>query len=340
MPELSTGFEIVGSAAGNRAHSRHMSRSLARAPMLAEMFPDAVAGRAQLMALGISKNTIDLRCRPGGPWSKLLLGVVQLDGRRTTPHQYRRAALIHAGPGAMITGVAGARLHGVVRTPDERRIAVLIPAERRVGSRDFALVMRTDRVPRSELVTGLPVAPIARCLVDAAARSRDLDAVRALFADAVQRGLCRVPELVDELDEPRRPHTARARAALREIADGTRSAAEAWAREVIRRSSLPAPQWNVALRAPDGRLLGVVDAYWAEVGLAWEIQSRAYHLDPRAFERDVTKQVELPRAGVVLVPTLGSRLRTEPRAVVAELADGYARAAALPAPAVTATLWR
>ncbi|MBC3192888.1 hypothetical protein H7X46_17665 [Pseudonocardia sp. C8] len=317
-----------------------MPRSLARAPMLAEIFPEGVASRAQLLALGISKNTIDARCRPGGPWKKLVMGIVQLDGRRTTPHQYCRAALLHAGPGAMLTGVAGAGLHGVVRTPDERRIAVLIPAGRRVASRDFVLVMRTDRPPDPESRRGLPVAPLARCLVDAAARCADRDAVRALFADAVQRGLCRVADLTAELDEPRRPYTARARAALIEIDGGARSAAEAWAREVIRGSSLPSPQWNVALHAPDGRMLGVVDAYWDDVGLAWEIQSNAYHLAPEAFERDVEKQVDLPRAGVVLVPTLAKRLRSEPRMVVAELTDAYARAAAMPPPAVTASLWR
>ncbi|GAA4992328.1 hypothetical protein WHI96_08235 [Pseudonocardia tropica] len=317
-----------------------MPRSLARAPMLADLFPQAVATRSELLALGISKATVDARCRPGGPWKKLLIGIVQLDGHRTTPAQYRRAVLLHAGEGAMLTGVAGAREHGVVRLPDERRIAVLIPAQRRVSSRDFALVMRTDRPPEPVGVRGAPVAPPARCLVDAAARHTDADAVRAMVADAVQRGVCTVADLATELDEPRRPYTARARAAFLEVADGTRSAAEAWAREVVRRSPLPAPRWNVALRDGTGRLLGVVDAYWDAVGLAWEIQSRGFHLGPEAFTRDVQKQVDLPRAGVVLLPTLAGRLRTAPRAVVAELADAHARAAATPSPAVTAELWR
>ncbi|ANY05205.1 hypothetical protein AFB00_01505 [Pseudonocardia sp. HH130630-07] len=308
--------------------------------MLATRFPDGLATRSQLRAMGIAKATIDARCRPGGPWRKHLLGVVQLDGRRTTPRQYRRAVLLHAGEEAMLTGAAGAALHGVHRLPDEHRIAVLVPAGHRTTSRDFALVMRTDRPPEPVLVGGLRVAPPARCLVDAAARCTDLDVVRAMLADAVQRGACRIADLADELDEPRRPYTARARTAFLEVADGTRSAAEAWAREVVRRSSLPAPRWNVALYLPGGELLGVVDAYWDDVGLAWEIQSRRFHLGPQAFDRDVRKQVDLPRAGVVLVPTLAVRLQTEPRAVVAELADAHARAAALPAPTVTARLWR
>jgi hypothetical protein len=308
--------------------------------MLPQLFPDAIATRKQLLGLGISKDTIDRRCRPGGPWRKLLIGIVQLDGGRTTEHQFHRAALLHAGAGAMLTGVAGAAVRGVVRLPREPRTAVLIPVTRRVASRDFALVMRTDRLPGATVVRGLPTAPLARCLADAAARCTDVDAVRALFADAVQRGLCSVADLADELDEPRRPHTARARAAFVEIADGTRSAAEAWAREVVRRSVLPTPRWNVGLYTAGGVLLGVVDAYWEDVGLAWEIQSKAYHLDPVAFARDLEKQVALPRAGVVLVPTLASRLRTEPRAVIGELVDAWARAAASPAPAVTARLWR
>ncbi|RZT87012.1 hypothetical protein EV383_3917 [Pseudonocardia sediminis] len=317
-----------------------MTRSVARSSYLAAQFPDGVASRAQLLALGISSSTIAQRCRSGGPWKNLLLGQVQLDGRRTGPRQYRRAALLHAGPGAILTGVGGAGLHGVTALPRNGTVHVLVPGDRRVTSRDFVVVTRTSRMPEPVELAGFPVAPMARCLVDAAARTDDADTVRAMLADAVQKGLLRLDDLTDELSEPRRPRTALVRGVTAEILDGVRSAAEAWVRDLVLRSGLPSPAWNVALHARDGRRLGVVDAYWEDVGLAWEIQSLAFHLGPRELARDVEKVGMLASAGVLVLPTMASRLWSDRPAAMAELVDAHARAGAMPAPAVTAGLWR
>lgn len=317
-----------------------MTRSVARSPHLAAQFPDGVASRAQLLALGISSSTIARRCRPGGPWKGLLLGQVQLDGRRTTARQYRRAALLHAGPAAVLTGVGGASLHGVTALPRDSAVQVLVPSGCRVTSRDFVVVTRTRRLPEPVSVAGFPVASVPRCLVDAAARADGVDVIRAMIADAVQRGICRPEDLAEELGEPRRPRTAPARGVLVEIMDGVRSAAEAWARDLVLRAGLPPPTWNVALHGRDGRRLGVVDAYWEEVGLAWEIQSLAFHLGPRELARDVEKLGALASAGVLVLPTMAARLRSDLPAAMAELVDAHARAGAMPAPAVTARLWR
>lgn len=164
--------------------------------------------------------------------------------------------------------------------------------------------------------------------------------MRAVFADAVQQRICRVEDLAAELEEIRRPSTALARALLGEVTDGVRSAAEAWAHDLIARSGLPAPEWNVELIGPDGESLGVVDAYWREVGLAWEIQSESFHLSPTALDRDVTKLAGLAACGVAVVPTMAGRLRSEPRVVVDILADAYAAATASPIPKVQARLYR
>lgn len=317
-----------------------MTRSVARSPYIARQFPDGVACRAQLLALGLSPGTVAQRCRPGGPWKKLLPGQVQLDGRRTTPRQFRRAALLHAGPASMLTGIGGAGLHGLTALPREERVHVLVPAGRRVTSRDFVIITRTTRAPEPVLVGGLPVAPVERCMVDAAARTGDVDMVRALFADAIQRRLCRPDDLVAELDEPRRPYTALPRRVLVEILDGVRSAAEAWARDLVLRSALPAPRWNVALHTRNGRMLGVVDAYWEDVGLAWEVQSQRFHLSPRAQRRDVQKQADLLAAGVLVLPTMADRLVNDRPAALRELVDAHVRASATPSPDVVSSLWR
>lgn len=320
-------------------HHLLMSRSLAGAPSLAALFPDGVASRARLLALGISSRTIDRRCRRGGPWQRLCLGVVLLHNGLPTPRQRARAGLLHAGDDAMLTGSTGAGLHGVDSLPCDPRVHVLVEAGCHVASREFVLVTRTYFPPQPDDVAGLPVAPAVRCVVDAGAMCRSIDQTRAMVADAVQRGICRIDDLIIE-SRRARPGIANVRLVLSEIGDGVRSAAEAWAREVVQRSDLPDPMWNVALYAMDGRRIGVVDAYWPAVGLAWEIQSQAFHLTPSELRRDVEKQNDLVANGVIVAQTMASRLRTDPRGVVADLTRAHSLGASTPPPAVVAQLWR
>lgn len=124
------------------------------------------------------------------------------------------------------------------------------------------------------------------------------------------------------------------------MADGVRSTAEAWAHDLVARSGLPAPEWNVELIGPDGESLGVVDAYWREVGLAWEIQSETFHLGPDALARDVNKLAGLVACGVAVFPTMAGRLRSDPRAITAGLTNAHAAAATSPMPNVQARLHR
>lgn len=317
-----------------------MRRSVARSPYLVGQFPYGIAKRADLMGLGISPSTITRRCRPGGPWSTVLLGQVRMRNGAMTIAERLYATLVHAGEGAMFTGLTGARLHGVKTLPEDARVHVLIPAERHVTSRDFALVTRSTRMPEPRRVGAHPVAPLARCVVDAATRMDDVDVVRALMADAVQRRLCTPHELRDELAEPRRPGTALARSVLSEIDIGVRSAAEAWAREVVLRSGLPEPMWNVELRTPDGRFIGVVDAYWKDVGLALEIQSRSFHLTPAAQARDTQKAADAVAAGVHLLPIMAADLRSRLADSLRRIQDAYEHAAGSPAPSVIVSLYR
>ncbi|MBW0104822.1 hypothetical protein [Pseudonocardia sp. KRD291] len=314
--------------------------TLARSPHLASQFPDGVASRAQLRALGIADSTISRRCRPGGPWQSPVPGQIVLGSGALTRRQKCRVGLGFAGPGAILTGAVALSLHGARRNTGDGSLQVLIPARRAVHSRSFVVVTRTGRMPEPGRRHGLPVAPVARCLADLAARSKDRDEMRAVFADAIQHGICQVEDLAAELDEIHRPSTALARAVLSEVTDGVRSTAEAWARDLVARSGLPVPEWNVELVGPDGRSLGVVDAYWREVGLAWEIQSETFHLSPEALDRDVTKLAGLAACGVAVVPTMAGRLRSEPRTVVEALGNAYAAAAASPTPLVQARLHR
>ncbi|WP_245992396.1 hypothetical protein [Prauserella muralis] len=299
-----------------------------------------MAPRAELVALGMSHSAISRRCRPGGPWQRLIPGVVLLNNGRPTPDQLNRAALAHAGTDAMLTGIAAARLHGVRRLPADSRVHVLIPHARKVATRGFAVVERTIHLPEPTHVGGLPVAPLARALVDAAHRMASLNDIRAMIADAVQRGLCHPRELRQALEQGTTIGSALPRIVIEEMDKGVRSAAEAWAARVAKRSKLPEPEWNVEIRDAEGRLLGVADAWWPDVGLAWEIDSIDFHLDPDSYGRTVRKHTRLTAAGILVVHTLPSQLRRNPKAVIADLRAAFTQAANRPPPTVRTRLWR
>jgi hypothetical protein len=156
----------------------------------------------------------------------------------------------------------------------------------------------------------------------------------------VQKQLCSPEDVAAELQDLRLGGTALPRRVLDEISDGVRSAAESWSRSLIRSSTLPKPTWNVLIRSAAGRQLAIVDAWWEEVGLAWQIDSLEFHLAPDDYAHTMAQHSALLANGVMTVHTVPSRLKKEPAQVLAELRGAYIAAAQRPRPDVSATLWR
>lgn len=298
---------------------------------LIALFPEGVAPRATLVALGLSHSTISARCRPGRPWQRPIPGVIVLDNGPLTRAQARRAALVHAGPKAMITGIEAARLHGLSRLPPEQTVHVLVPHTSGVSSWGFAVVERTIHLPEPVEIDRIPVAPLARALFDAARRMTALPAVRAMIKEAVVRGLCDPQDLQREIELGSTIGSALPRRVVYEIQAAVRSAAETWAREILRRSGLPEPRWQVELEDQHGVFAGRADAYWSDVGLAWQIMWAEFDLD------DEGRNAALASAGVVVVKTLPSQLRDEPLKVIQELRKAYELAAGRPPPPIRIT---
>ena len=113
---------------------------------------------ARLRELGVSAATISRRCRPGGPWTRVLRGVVLLATGVPSPRQRLAAAQEFGGPDSVITGFAAARAHGLRGGPDDDTVAVLVPHTRHVSSHRFVVVERTTRPPRFQTRDGIRVA--------------------------------------------------------------------------------------------------------------------------------------------------------------------------------------
>src|SRR5690242_16609524 len=66
---------------------------------------DGVTTSASLRREGASASTIAARCRLGGPWRRLLPGVILLGRGEPTRCQQLRAAVLHTGPDSVVTGL-------------------------------------------------------------------------------------------------------------------------------------------------------------------------------------------------------------------------------------------
>lgn len=308
---------------------------------LPRLFGSRVVAVSRLESLGFNRRTIAYRCRPSGPWVRMAPGVVKLDNGPVTRDDHRSAALVHAGPGACITGLDGLSLSGFRSIPAPfGPVHVLIPHGRRRVGRTLALIERTDRLPVPSSGRW-PLAPVPRAVLDFARRTGDRAMVRAVVAEAVQQRHCSVTELGVELRLGCQRGTAMPRTVLAEISDGVRSAAEANARTIIRglvrQRLVPTPLWNVNLVGPDGVVVAMPDAWFDEAGLAWEIDSVEYHLSPVDYARTVARRSALMARGAVVVQTLPSSLQKDPDTVRAELVRCLGQARLLPRPALYPT---
>lgn len=277
-----------------------------------------VLSRAQALASGFTLDTLRHRIRADGPWQRLLPGVYLTVTGTPTARQLEIAALLYAGEGSVLTGLAALRCHRI-RVPEARSITVLIPAGHVRQSRAFVKVAPTSRMPVPICFEGVVTfAMPARAVADAARELRSFREVRALVASVVQQRSCRVADLTEELTHGPVRGSAWLRRSLAEVADGIRSVAEGDFGDLIRRSGLPIPLFNARLYA--GKvLIAVVDAWWPEAGVAVEVDSRTWHLLPEDWEHDLRRHARLSAHGVIALHVPPNRIRTDPAGVVAEI---------------------
>jgi hypothetical protein len=249
----------------------------------------------------------------------------------------RRAGLLHAGPGAVLTGSDALELYGMRRMPPPTGlIHVLIPADRRRGGVGKLLIERTERLP-VPAPGKWPLAPIERAALDLTRRTRDRDVVRAVLAEVVQRGRTTPARLMAELEAGSGRGTALPREVLAAVSDGIRSVAEANARELVRGSGLPQPMWNARLvDARTGRFIAIADAWFDDVGLAWEIDSYEWHLSPADYEYTMQRRVVMTATGIAVVAHSPKRVIEQGARVLEDLARNLEQAALHPRPPIRA----
>ncbi|MFJ4101069.1 hypothetical protein [Amycolatopsis japonica] len=82
------------------------------------------------------------------------------------------------------------------------------------------------------------------------------------------------------------------------------------------------------MRDENGEYIATADGYFVSAGLAWEIDSYDFHFGKQQYAATVARNARYAAAGIVVLQTLPSRLRTEPKRVAAELVAAYRAAEA------------
>jgi hypothetical protein len=278
-----------------------------------------VIARHQALAAGVTPSFLRHRLRLDGPWQGLLPGVYLAATGTPTLTQQEMAALLYAGRGSVITGLAAVRRHRI-RGPATELIDVLMPASRKRQDTAFVRLHRTTRLPARVWQLGpLHYAPPARAVADAVRDLTSLRDVRAIVADAVQHSHCSVRDLCTELNAGPSQRSTLFREALTDVADGIRSAAEGDLKDLLAKTRLPIPLFNASIYDADGTFIAKPDAWWPEAGVAVEVDSREWHLSPHDHTRTLERQRRMAKHGLVVLPFTPNQIRKQPAAVIAEI---------------------
>jgi len=290
----------------------------------------SVASRKQLLALGMTDRAVQYRVRQRGPWQTLLPGVYLAATGVPSLAQKEMAALLYAGPGSLITGPMALMHYSIRSGATAEVIDVLVPATRQRLSTGFAQLHRTARMPSRAASSG-PVhfVLIPRAVADTARQFTELRDVRAVVAEAIQRGQCTISELAGELRDGPVRGSAMFRSVLAEVADGIRSTAEGDLHDLIITARLPWPLFNPSLYAGEV-FLGKPDAWWPDAGVAVEVDSREWHLSPEDWDRTRRRHQLMGASGIIPLHFSPREIRREPAMVVQRIRDALESGLARP----------
>jgi len=241
---------------------------------------------ADANACGLSTSLLRYHCRRAR-WSRLLPGVYGLNDVPDSAQRPMLAALLWAGPTAVLshrTAAAMLGLDGIVPSPVE------LWARRAHGTAGV-IVHRGEIEPPDVVRTGLLRATRLRRTVIDLASVLDDDLLELVVESALRRDR--------NLDFDRPAGTCGA-ARLRRVlarrppgAPPTESELETRYLQLIRAAALPPPVRQHTVFDDVGRCVGRLDVCWPEVGLWVELDGRATHTQGPALLSDRHRQNQL-----------------------------------------------
>jgi very-short-patch-repair endonuclease len=266
---------------GAELHTRGPDAAIAA---LAERQHGVVA-RWQLFALGLSRREIGTRLQCGR-LHLLHRGVYAVGHRALTQRGRWMAAVLAAGPGAVLSHRSAAALWGI-RPTASARIEIIVPKQLRPRP---GLLPHCAVLPPDERTTrdGIPVTTAARTLLDLAGVLKPNELDRALNEAEILR-LPGPQALIARY--PGHRGTANLRTLLLNARRSLRSPLEAEFLEFLDAKRIERPETNVFIEGYE------IDVVYREAKLIIELDGYRTHGTRAAFERDRLRDRRLSAKG-------------------------------------------
>ncbi len=264
---------------------------------------------AQLKWLGIPQSTIQCWVDTGYLF-RVLPGVYAVGHRAKTTEADLFAAVLYAGPGAMLSHATAAWWVGLVKS---KPYMIHVSTPRRCRSLPGITVHQRRSIER-QWHRGLPVTPFAQTMVDYATRATPSDVRRALaqadFEDglnvgALEAGLgsgCAGSRKVRKALRTHQPELAKARSRI-----------EVTLFELCEAEGLPLPELNAEVAGWE------VDALWRRERVAVELDGPGNHRTPAQIRRDRRKEFELRAVHFMVLRYSDDQVDHDGATVMAEL---------------------
>jgi hypothetical protein len=237
-----------------------------------------VVSRQQLLRAGVSRNTIAATVKRGA-WRQIHRGVYRTVTGDVTWQARLWAAVLYAGPGALLSHETAAEILGLTN----RRCAVVqvtLPASRRVRApQGVTLHYSSFDYPRWRPLRGIPPHTFyAETIIDLVAAADNLDDVVAWVSSGITRNMISSAQLKAAAKARRRFRWGeQIEEVIDLVADGSHFPLEfRYGRDVERAHGLPAASRQAKFTKPDGTR-GFRDRYYEEYGLIVELDGRESH---------------------------------------------------------------
>jgi very-short-patch-repair endonuclease/predicted transcriptional regulator of viral defense system len=274
-----------------------------------------VVARRQLTARGVGRGAIEKHVARGA-FIRLHRGVYAVGHRQLRQEGRWLAAVLAAGPRAVLSHRDAAALHGI-RSAPEGKVTVSTPAHARkiegVWLKARRALTREDRA----VARGIPVTSPARTLVDLAP-VLTAGQLAAALGEADRRGLLDVAAVERALRRAKSRHgqghrrlTAALDAHRQHGVTLSRSELETRFLDMILTAGLPRPRLNVPVAGFQ------VDALWPDARLVVELDGWAHHRERAAAAWDREKTNRLQAAGYVVLRFMHGDLVGRPAEVAA-----------------------
>jgi very-short-patch-repair endonuclease len=276
-----------------------------------------VVSRHEALQAGFSHYAIRHRL-DCGMWAGVGRALVIRDLHRPGDRATAWILYCHTGPQSLVSGPVALRLQGweipgedhIVVNPSDVRAAIDLDV--RIIRRVSAGYVRPDGHP--------PLVPRLSALADTVT-CRSSRAARDLIDHALQRrwiDATHLERLLDERSGPGRRGQPRLRALHDRAASGSRSEAEQRMRVLLGRTR---GHWiaNHAVRDEHGQVVAEIDFADPDLGIAIEVDGRAFHSDRRSFERDRVRQNILTLRGWIVLRFTWERIINDPEGVIADI---------------------